>query len=197
VVLLIATFAPAQAGLGCKCQNRTTSSGLYSLTRRRPGAAGPRGVTPGPDRSPDGGLRVAGQVIEDDNVACAKRWTELLLDPLRESRAIDRLIEDEARVDLVAAQGGDESHRLPMAIRHFGMEPLAFGCPPWQESDVGLRPNFIDKDEARAIRPSLIRLPLLAPPGDLGPQLFGVKNAFFKSLTPRHGQSARPAHDQP
>ena len=92
-------------------------------------------MTPGPDRSPDGGLRVAGQVIEDDNVACAKRWTELLLDPLRESRAIDRLIEDEARVDLVAAQGGDESHRLPMAIRHFGMEPLAFfGAHPGKKA---------------------------------------------------------------
>ena len=140
---------------------------------------------------------MAGQVIEDDNVACPKRWTELLLDPLRESRAIDRLIEYEGRVDPVAAQGGDESHRLPVTIRHFGMDPLAFGCPPRQESDVGLRLSFIDKDEARAIRPSLIRLPLLAPPGDRGPYLFGGKNACFESSIPRHGQSARPAHDQP
>ena len=29
VVLMILTFAPAQAGLGCKCQNRTTSNCMF------------------------------------------------------------------------------------------------------------------------------------------------------------------------
>jgi len=120
--------------------------------------------TPGPDRSPDGGLLVAGQVIEDDNVACAKRWTELLLDPLRERRAIDRLIEDEAidrliedegRVDPVAAQGGDEGHRLPVTIRHFGMEPLTFfGAHPGKKAMlVFAQVSSIKTRRARSGRP--------------------------------------------
>jgi hypothetical protein len=51
-----------------------------------------------------------------------------------------------------------------VAIRHFGVEPLAFGCPAPQGSHIGLGPGFINKDEASGIRPVLELLPLLASP---------------------------------
>jgi len=132
-----------------------------------------------PDCSSDGRLLVAGEVVEDDDVARPQRGAELLLDPLGEAGAIDRLIEGERCVDPVAAQGGDEGHRLPVAIRHLCVKPLTFGRPTPQRCHVGLGPGFIDEHEAGGIRPPLILLPLLAPPGDLRPQLLGGKNAFF------------------
>ena len=133
----------------------------------------------GPDGDPDGRLLVAGEVVEDDDVARPERRAQLLLDPLGEACAVDWLIEHEGRVNPVAAQGGDEGHRLPVTIRYFGMEPLASGCPATQRGHVGLGPGLIDKHEPGRVRPPLILLPLLAPPGHLGPQLFGGKNAFF------------------
>lgn len=81
----------------------------------------------GPDGGPDGGFFVAGEVVENDNVAWPQRWTEFFLDPLGEARAVDRLIEDEGRIDPVVAQCGNEGHRLPMAVRHLGIEALPFG----------------------------------------------------------------------
>ena len=133
----------------------------------------------GPDRGPDGGLFVAGEIIQDDDIAWLERRTELLLDPLREGRAIDRLIEDERGIDPVAAQSSDEGHGFPVAIRHLGMEPLAFGCPAPQWGHVGFGPCLVHEDEPGSVRLPLILLPLLAPSGDLGPQLFGGKHAFF------------------
>ena len=133
----------------------------------------------GPDGGPDGGLFVTGEVVEDDNVIWPQRRAELLFDPLGEGRAIDRLIEHERRIDPVAAQRGDEGHRLPVPVRHLGVEPLAPGCPAPQRGHVGLRPGLIDEDEPGGVRSPLIFLPLLAPPGHLGPQLFGGKHAFF------------------
>jgi hypothetical protein len=66
-----------------------------------------------------------------------------------------------------------------VAIRCFGVEPLALGCPATQRSHVGLRPSFINEDEPCRIKSSLILLPLRTSPRDLWPELFGGKNAFF------------------
>lgn len=132
-----------------------------------------------PDSGPDSRLLVTGKIVEDDDIAGAERRAELFLDPLGEASAIDRLIEDERGVDPVTAQGGDEGHRFPMAIRHFGVEPLANRCPAPQRGHVRLGPSFINKDEASGIKPVLELLPLLAPSGHLGPQLFGGEHAFF------------------
>ena len=133
----------------------------------------------GPDGGPDGGLFVAGEIVENDDVAGAERWTQSLLNPLGKAGAIDRLIEDKGGVDPVAAECSDESHRLPVPVRHFGMEPLADGSPASQRGHVGLGPGLIHKDKASWIRPTLELLPLFAPSGHLGPQLFGGKYAFF------------------
>ena len=131
------------------------------------------------DGGPDGGFLVAGEIVEDDDIAWLQRRTELLFDPCGEAGAVDRLIEDEGGIDPVTTQRGDEGHRLPVTVRHLGMEPLADRRPAPQGRHVGLGPGLVDEDEAPGIRQGLELLPLLAPPGDLRPQLLGGKNAFF------------------
>jgi len=132
-----------------------------------------KACAPGPDRSPDGGSLVAGQVVEDDDVAGREGGTELFLDPCGEASGIDRLVEDEGGIDPVAAQRGDEGHGLPVTIRDLGMEPLTFGRPASQRGHVGFGPSLVHEDQAPGVRPRLVLLPLLAPPGDLWPQLLG------------------------
>jgi hypothetical protein len=59
------------------------------------------------------------------------------------------------------------------------VQPLSFGCPTSQRCHVGFGPGLIDEHETGRVRPSLILLPLLPPPGDLRPQLLCGKDAFF------------------
>jgi hypothetical protein len=44
---------------------------------------------------------------------------------------------------------------------------------------VGLGPGLVDEDEPRGIEPSLIALPALTPPFDVGTVLLGRVQAFF------------------
>jgi hypothetical protein len=66
-----------------------------------------------------------------------------------------------------------------VAVRSFGVKPLALGRPAPQRSHVRLCPRFVNEDEPRRIKPPLIFLPLFAPSGDLGAKLFGGQYAFF------------------
>ncbi len=122
---------------------------------------------------------VAGEIVHDHNVPRRERGHEKLLNIFEEAFSVDRLIENAGCIDPVAAQGSEECHCFPMTIRHLGMEPLPFGGPATQRCHVGLGPGFIDENEPVGVNPALILLPLLAPPGDLGSQLFGWKHAFF------------------
>lgn len=133
----------------------------------------------GPDCGPDSRFLVAGEVVEDDDITRPQRRAKLLLDPPGEARPIDRLVEHEGRIDPVAAQGGDEGHRLPVPVRHLGVEPLADRRPTPQRSHVRLGPGLVHEDQASGIRSALKLLPLLAPTGHLGPQLLGGEHAFF------------------
>jgi hypothetical protein len=127
----------------------------------------------------DGRPLVAGEIIHDHDVARRERGYEELFDILKEARPVDRLIEDTGSIDPVAAQGREEGHRLPVTIGHFGMEPLALGCPATQRGHIGFGPSLVNEHEPSGIKSALILLPLLAPPGDLGPELFGWQHAFF------------------
>ena len=127
----------------------------------------------------DGGPLVAREVVHDDDVAGRECRHEALLDIGGEAVPVDRLVEHAGRVDSVAAQRRQERHRPPMAVGHLGVKPPAAPCPASERRHIGLGPGLIDKDEALGIKPALILLPLLAPPRDLGPELFGGKHAFF------------------
>jgi len=131
------------------------------------------------DRVADGGPFVTAQIVHDDDIAGRERRHEELLDILGEALAVDRLVEHARSVDPVAAERREEGHGAPMAIRDLGMKPLANPRPAAQRCHVGLSPSLVDEDEARRVKPALILLPLLASPGDRGPELFGGQYAFF------------------
>ena len=125
------------------------------------------------DRHADGGPFVAAQIIHNDDVACRQGWDEALLDIIEEAVAVDRLIKDARSIDPVAAQCRQEGHRFPMAVGHLGIKPFALGAPTAQRGHVRLHPRLIDEDEPSGINPALIFLPLFAPSGNLGTELFG------------------------
>ncbi len=127
----------------------------------------------------DGGLLVAGEIVHDDDVAWFERWAQLLFDPGGKAGGIDWLIEHERCVDPVAAQGGDEGHCLPMAVRHKGMKTLTNRSPSPQRRHIGLCPGLVDKNQTGRLNLLLVLLPLLAVTRDFGPQLFGGQDAFF------------------
>ena len=131
------------------------------------------------DGGADGGPLVAGEIVHDHDVARRERGHEELLDIIEEARPVDRLIEHAGGIDPVAPKGGEEGHRFPVTVRHLGVKPMALGCPAPQRSHVGFRPGFINEHEPPGIKPTLILLPLFAPPCHLGPELFGGQHAFF------------------
>jgi IS5 family transposase len=96
-----------------------------------------------------------------------------------EALGVDRAIEDPWRVDTVMAKCGQEGHRLPMAIRHLGVEPLPASAPAAQRGHIGLGPSFVDEDEAFGIDPPLIALPARPFAGDVGTLLLARKHGFF------------------
>jgi hypothetical protein len=59
----------------------------------------------------------AGQVVQDDDIARLKGRRQLGFDVSLEDAPIHRRVDDEWRAERAAAQGGDESLRLPMSER--------------------------------------------------------------------------------
>ena len=169
-------------GSFCSLSHEMFELGKDLLNRIEVGAVGRQEQQPGtsgPDRGANGWFLVAGEIVHDDDVSGHECWAELFFDPCGEAGGVDRLIEHEGRIDPIAAEGGDEGHRFPVAVGHLGMEPLSDWSPAPQGCHVGLGPGLVDEDQAAGIRSSLELLPLLAAPGDLWPQLLGGKNAFF------------------
>lgn len=119
------------------------------------------------------------QVVHDNDVAGRECWHEELLDIVGEALAVDGLIEHARGINPVVAEGCEEGHRAPMAIRHFGLKPLTDGCPAPQGGHIRFRPRLINENKSGWIKPTLIFLPLRAPPSDGRPQLFSGQNAFF------------------
>src|SRR5215211_7424099 len=72
---------------------------------------------------------VAAEIVEDDEVALGERRDE---DPLHvegEELAVNRPVDDPRRIDAIDPQRGDEGQRLPMAVRHAGLETLSARPP--------------------------------------------------------------------
>ena len=137
---------------------------------------------PGPsraDRLADGCALVTAKVVHDDDIAGVERWDEELLDPGGEAEAVDRSVKDARRIDPVMTECCQEGQRAPFAERRAGDELAAARRPASDRGHVGLGPGLVDEDEAPGIKPVLILLPLLPPPGDLRPQLLDGEQRFF------------------
>ena len=97
------------------------------------------------DRFFDAGDLVAGQVIEDDDVALVEGWCQHLPGPGLEGGAVDGAIEDAGRGDPVMPEGGQEGCRFPVSVRHQTFDALSFRAPPMMQRHVRRRPGLINK----------------------------------------------------
>ena len=157
----------------CFSLAKSCSIGLRSGRQEEEMGAG------GPDGAAGGLSLVAAEVVEDDDVAFGEGRPENLLDVEGEELAVDRAVDDPGCVDAIASQGGDEGERLPMALRHAGLEPLSPRPPAAQGRHVGLDPGLVDEDEPSRLNPTLTGLPARPLAGDVGPHLLGRPHGFF------------------
>ena len=102
-----------------------------------------------------------------------------LLDIGAEHLGVDRAVEHPGRVDPVVAQGGEESHGVPVPERRFGLHAGAAPSPTPQWGHVGLCPGLINEDKALRVNLSLILLPPYPSARHIGPILFTGQHAFF------------------
>jgi hypothetical protein len=79
--------------------------------------------------------------------AATTRAAPKVLDIGQETHSIHRPIEYTGRGDLIVTQGGNESRRHPMAMRHSCDEALTTRGTPVKPHHIGLRPSFINEDE--------------------------------------------------
>jgi hypothetical protein len=92
-------------------------------------------------RTPDapGGRRVVG----NDDVALPQDRGEKVFNIGPEARPIHRPIDDPGRGDLIVTQGGEEGHRLPMAVGHRREKALPAGRPAIEPDPICLCSCFI------------------------------------------------------
>ena len=87
---------------------------------------------PGPggaDGPPHGAAPVRAEIVHDDDVAWLAAWGRGPPRYRQEALAVDRAVDQPGRLDAVVAQGGQEGHGLPAAVRHLAGQALAAVAP--------------------------------------------------------------------
>src|SRR5215203_5416377 len=136
-----------------------------------------------PDGAPHGFALVRAEIVHDDDVALPQGRDEDRVDVEAERLAVDGPVEEPWRLDPVVAQGGEERHRPPVAVRHLGGQALAAPRPAAERGHVGFGPGLVDEDEAGRIDKPLPRRPLGASPRHVGAVLFGRDQRLFLWLS--------------
>lgn len=129
--------------------------------------------------TPNGLAFVGAEIVHHNNVARLEGGRENLLDIEEESLAVDRPVDEPRRFDAIMTQRSQEGHGLPVAIRHFGLDPLSDRRPAPERSHVGLGPGLVDEHQAGGVDPVLILNPLRPPARDIGTILLGCDQRLF------------------
>ena len=137
-----------------------------------------------PDRLAHRFSFVGSEIVEDDDVARLQRRHEELIDIGAETLAVDGSVKQAGRVDAVVAQGGEESRRLPLALRNLVDEALSLRRPAAKPCHVGLRPGLIDEEETPGIDEPLIGAPARAMAADVRTILLARDEGLFLTVTP-------------
>jgi len=90
---------------------------------------------------------MAGQVVEDHNVAWLERWRELGLDIDLEDVAVHRAVNDPRRGQSIMPQGRDKSLGAPVTERGFHFQPRTASCAATQAGHFGRGSSLIDKHQ--------------------------------------------------
>lgn len=100
-----------------------------------------------PDESFDFLSLMAGEVVQNDDIAGPERWRQKLSDVLGEDRPVHRLADDERCDKPFACQSGKEGGGVAMPGRGAANDPLALGRAAMAPGQVGGRTGLIEEDE--------------------------------------------------
>lgn len=119
------------------------------------------------------------EIVEQGNVSRRERRNKHFFDIGEEPFAINRAIEHKGGSDAIVAKGGNESRRLPMTVRYFGIKPLTAPAASMRGRHVGLRPGLINEHEVLGIELLLALSPAVPFGRDVRPILLGGADGFF------------------
>jgi len=74
---------------------------------------------------------VAGEIVDDDDIARLQSGRQNLLDIGKKAAAIDGAVDDARRIDSIAAQGGKEGHCPPVTIGALASSLSPLAHQPW------------------------------------------------------------------
>ena len=147
-------------------------SGEYFWQEEELGADGANELT-------HGFASVAAEIVQDNDIAGAKRRQKNLRYVGPKALAVDRPLDKPRRIDPVMAQCRQESHGLPTAVGNLGGESAPARRPSPQGIHIGPGPGLIDEDQPLRFDAALILCPLCAPPRHVGTVAFASHHAFF------------------
>lgn len=127
----------------------------------------------------DNGSLMASEIVQNDDIARLERWQEHLFDIGAERRAVDRAVKDARCGQSITAQGTQEGHGAPMAVRGIATQPLALLSPSPDRRHIGLDPGFIDEHQTPGIEIRLPALEAFTPSGDVAARLLRCEQCFF------------------
>ncbi|MGY4473638.1 hypothetical protein ACVILL_001052 [Bradyrhizobium sp. USDA 3364] len=119
------------------------------------------------------------RLSQDDDIAGSKDGQKHLLDIGTKAHTIDRPLDEPWRINPVVAQGRQEGHGLPAAVRNLGRKSVPAQGPSPKRSHVGPGPGLADKDQPLSFDATLILCPLGSPASHLGTIAFASRHAFF------------------
>ena len=134
---------------------------------------------PGADGFASSLASVASEIVENHDISLGQGRGQLRLDVERKEFAVDGTVNDPGCREAIAAERCDERHRLPMAKRHGGHEPLPTWSPATQRGHVSLDPGLIDKNQAGSIDLALVSFPACSLASDIGAILLSRPHYFF------------------
>lgn len=149
------------------------------------------------DCMPDSLAFVASKIVHDNDLARFQRRDQTVLDPGEEHLAIDRAIEEAGSLYPIVAKRRDKGHGPPSAKGRLSNDALAARPPSTKRGHIGLRPSFVDEDQALGINPPLILPPLLTPALDVFSILLLCGYGFFYGSGRANGETPRPSGDPP
>jgi hypothetical protein len=94
---------------------------------------------------------VAGEIVQDDDVAGLEGRGKLGLDVSLEDGPVHRRVNDPGRDKAVALEARDQGLGGPVAERRFGMQALAFRAASAGSCHLGVGAGFVEKDQPRAL----------------------------------------------
>ena len=122
---------------------------------------------------------MAGEIVDDDNVASREGWDEHLLD-VDEERVAGHGTFQHPRCDqTVAAQAAGEGCGLPMTPGGLADESLAPSTSSVDADHLGVGARLVDEHQLGGVKARLACLPTFASQGYVGPVLFGGVQRFF------------------